>query len=80
VSDLDLRPLGINAVVRGDWTTMPWSPKVLRERLCQQQTHAPDAATRDAIGRLIDVLDIHRPIGSDGKHGNLHTPTCGCQP
>jgi hypothetical protein len=56
-----------------------WSPKTLRERLCEQQTFAPDDFTRDEIGRLIDVLDLHRPLGSNGKHGYLHTPTCGCE-
>lgn len=55
-----------------------WSPKVLREYLCEQQTWAPDTFTRDEIGRLIGVLDLHRPLGTDGKHGTLHTPTCGC--
>jgi hypothetical protein len=56
-----------------------WSPKALREKLCTQQTFAPDARTRNAIQSLIDVLDVHRPIGSDGKHGSRHTPTCGCE-
>jgi hypothetical protein len=56
-----------------------WCPKMLREYLCSQQTYAPDRFTRYEIQRLIDVLDLHRPTGSDGKHGNLHTPTCGCE-
>ena len=30
------------------------------------------------LGRLIAECDRHRPIGPDGKHGNRHTPTCGC--
>lgn len=55
-----------------------WSPKYLREVLCAQQTNAPDEFTRAEIGRLIRLMDLHRPIASDGKHGNLHTPTCGC--
>lgn len=55
-----------------------WSPKALREKLCTQQTFAPDDFTRDEIGRLINVLDLHRPLRNDGKHANLHTPTCGC--
>ena len=59
---------------------MRWNPKMLRERLCQQQTWAPDDFTRNEIGRLIAVLDLHRPLGDDGKHGDLHTPTCGCRP
>lgn len=56
-----------------------WCPKMLRERLCQQQTFAPDDITRDEIGGLIALLDLHRPIGPDGKHGKRHTPTCGCE-
>lgn len=56
-----------------------WCPKMLRERLCQQQTFAPDEATRDEIQSLINLLDTHRPLGPDGKHGDRHTPTCGCE-
>jgi len=57
-----------------------WCPKMLREQLCNQQLWAPDAFTKGEIGRLINVLDLHRPLASNGKHGNLHTPTCGCVP
>lgn len=56
-----------------------WCPKTLREKLCTQQKFAPDDRTRKAIQSLIDVLDEHRPIGNDGKHGNRHTPSCGCE-
>ena len=56
-----------------------WRPKTLREKLCQQEPHAPDDETREAIARLIAILDRHRPLGSDGKHGDLHTATCGCE-
>ena len=31
------------------------------------------------LQKLIDEIDVHRPLGSDGKHGRLHTPTCGCE-
>lgn len=55
-----------------------WCPKMLREHLCQQQTFAPDRFTRSEMQRLIDVLDLHRPLGSNGKHDGRHTPTCGC--
>ncbi len=34
---------------------------------------APDRATRNAIQGLLDLLFIHRPVGTNGKHGNLHT-------
>jgi hypothetical protein len=30
------------------------------------------------IQDIINELDKHRPLGPDGKHGTLHTPTCGC--
>ena len=55
-----------------------WCPKGLREHLCQQQTVAPNTFTRALIGSLIKDLDGHRPLGPDGKHGDLHTATCGC--
>lgn len=56
-----------------------WSPKWLRECLCAQQTNAPDSLTRDELSRLIRLLDLHRPMDGGGKHGKLHTPTCGCE-
>ena len=56
-----------------------WAPKYLREVLCTQQTHAPNQFTSDLIGRLVMDLDKHRPLGTDGKHGDLHTDTCGCE-
>lgn len=27
---------------------------------------------------VIDAIDVQRPLGSDGKHGNRHTENCGC--
>lgn len=30
------------------------------------------------VANLIKELDKHRPLGPDGKHGDLHTETCGC--
>lgn len=56
-----------------------WCPKILTEHLCSQATFAPDRVTRDEIQHLINVLREHRPVGPDGKHGNLHTQTCGCE-
>ena len=68
-----------------------WAPKTMIEKLCAQEVHIPstpdsslEARTRDAFGYLIGILHEHRPVGSDGKHhasgahGDLHTPTCGC--
>lgn len=56
-----------------------WSPKMLRERLCQQATCAPTPHIREEIEQLISMLDECRPLGTDGKHGDLHTSMCGCE-
>lgn len=61
------------------------SPKLLREALCIAQTAINEssvnwhATVNKRLGRLINELDKHRPLGSDGKHGELHTETCGCE-
>lgn len=55
-----------------------WDPKGLIEHLSQQQTYAPDAATKDELAVTIAMLREHRPVGADGRHGELHTDTCGC--
>jgi hypothetical protein len=63
-------------------------PKMLRETLCVAQTEigASPWAELDLkqehiarLQRLIDACDTHRPLGPDGKHGDRHTPTCGCE-
>ena len=33
----------------------------------------------DRIGDLVNEIDVHRPLGPDGKHGDRHTATCGCE-
>lgn len=69
--------------VHGYW--IPDGPKELRETLCVAQTYVGlsglDRAERDVarLQRLIDECDRKRPIGSDGKHGDKHTPECGCE-
>ena len=63
------------------------SPKMLRETLCVAQAaissaHLTELYARphiDRLGRLIDECDRHRPIDNGGKHGDLHTATCGCE-
>lgn len=54
--------------------------KMLREALCLAQSalqcvhdsrHPRQAA--DRLGELIAEIDRHRPVGSDGRHGQLHT-------
>lgn len=63
---------------------VPDGPKMLRETLCVAQGlvgRSGDPRAREHVerlGRLIDECDRHRPLGPDGKHGNRHTPTCGC--
>lgn len=64
---------------------MSGGPKSLRETLCMAQGAVGLVyAEREAnphitrLQRLIDQIDRHRPLGPDGKHGNLHTATCGC--
>jgi len=58
--------------------------KMLRESLCRGQdaltiNWSEDCSRHSArIQQLIDQLDILRPLGPDGKHGDRHTPYCGC--
>lgn len=33
----------------------------------------------DRLQRLINECERQRPLASNGKHGNLHTDTCGCE-
>lgn len=61
-------------------------PKMLRETLCLAQSlilSGGDTTRRkehfNRIQQLINECDRHRPLGSNGKHGNLHTDTCGCE-
>lgn len=59
--------------------------KGLREILCLAQYvgNQTDGINHSLYNRriqeIINELDKHRPLGSDGKHGNLHTATCGCK-
>jgi hypothetical protein len=64
--------------------------KSTREALCAAQSALGQRARGgidvgrvplwvDRIQALIDQIDVHRPLGNDGKHGNLHTATCGCE-
>lgn len=65
----------------------PEGPKMTRETLCAAQaavsrTRAGAPRREEHVRRLqalIDACDVHRPLGPDGKHGVLHTPTCGCE-
>lgn len=66
---------------------VPDGPKMLRETLCAAQAHLGNSVWLEEpaksqhvarLQRLIDACDVHRPLGSDGKHGDRHTPSCGC--
>lgn len=64
--------------------------KATREALCAAQSSLGERARAgidvgwvphwvDRLQALIDQIDVHRPLGSNGKHGDLHTSTCGCE-
>lgn len=55
------------------------SLKLIRETLCVAQT-AVSNQHRERIQRVIAEIDRQRPLGPDGKHGDRHTPSCGCEP
>lgn len=63
------------------------SPKALREALCMAQAtlqrplsaSVPNAHHIAVISRLIQEIDVHRPLGPDGVHGDRHTISCGCE-
>ena len=58
------------------------SIKMLREHLCADQARWQAEWPSDidsAVYVLIRMIDKHRPLGVDGKHGKLHTATCGCE-
>lgn len=71
--------------------SVPDSIKMLRETFCVAQSAigstciTPYRPIRERaqehiarLQRLIDDCDRQRPLGPDGKHGDMHTPTCGC--
>lgn len=61
--------------------------KMAREALCASsfslsETYKDKDRVKEFVGfveRIIKEIDILRPLGSDGKHGDLHTPWCGCE-
>ncbi|HEV6951919.1 MAG TPA: hypothetical protein VKY86_01595 [Promicromonospora sp.] len=65
--------------------TVTDNPKMLHETLCVAQTilgrHTDGVRTGEHVARiqrLINETERHRPLGPDGKHGDRHTDTCGC--
>lgn len=65
------------------------SLKGLREDLCSAQSAIGIAygsyqgdyvlGKINRIQKILDQIDILRPLGPDGKHGNRHTEFCGCE-
>lgn len=62
--------------------------KMIRETLCFAQSVVNRAyyiypaelkIHSDRLQRMIAECDRQRPLASDGKHGKLHTHTCGCE-
>jgi hypothetical protein len=65
-------------------------PKALRETLSVAQAALDELLWRptqrqeelrahsERLQRLIDECERKRPTGPDGKHGDRHTPECGC--
>lgn len=62
--------------------TTECSIKSTGEALAFAQAHLPNTGQgrtyREVLQRLIDECNWQRPVGSNGKHGNLHTRRCGC--
>ena len=53
--------------------------KTLREEFCVAQQRTTSQVLKDLYSDLIDQLDVHRPVGQNGKHGSYRcTATCGC--
>ena len=69
--------------------TTEHSLKMLRETMCLAE-HALHQAGKSGASRpspsdfariasIIADIDRQRPLAANGKHGNLHTATCGCE-
>lgn len=65
---------------------LPYGVKMLREHLCLAQwavnhpsSGLPNEHASRSIAAVIAWCDLLRPTGTDGKHGDLHTPWCGCE-
>lgn len=65
-------------------------PKSTAEALCAAQSALAERARAgmdearvphwiDSIQQLLNIIAVHRPTGPDGKHGERHTNTCGCE-
>lgn len=57
----------------------PADLKALREALCRAQSGRLTPEDSDRLSEIITEIDRNRPLGPDGKHGDRHTATCGCE-
>lgn len=72
---------------------VPISPKMLKETLAVVESAlselekarpgynagGPIVLHKERIAVLIEECTRMRPVGPDGKHGDRHTPECGCK-
>jgi hypothetical protein len=62
---------------------LPYTPKALHELFCYSQSYLSNNDQgnyfRLVMQDLIESMEVHRPLKPNGKHENLHTPTCGCE-
>jgi hypothetical protein len=53
--------------------------KTIREHLCTAQHYNEHGMRLVTVHQaLVDLCDVLRPLGPDGKHDDRHTPLCGC--
>jgi hypothetical protein len=66
------------------------TPKAMHEALCAAQSALGERARSGvdvqrvprwvaSLGVLAAEIERVRPTGPNGKHGDLHTPSCGCE-
>lgn len=64
--------------------------KGTREALCVAQSALAERARSGvdvasvprwiaSLGDIIALIDLCRPLGPDGRHGERHTAACGCE-
>lgn len=81
----DASPISAPHPVPETTLTVADSPKMLHETLCTAQVQVAHSGLPRArehvlrLERLINECERHRPLGPDGKHGDRHTATCGCE-
>lgn len=67
--------------------TVPHDPKMVHEAMClaegvisrQDVGVGRDVRYLQIISDFIKECERKRPLGPNGKHGNMHTAECGCE-